>query len=124
MDIGRFCSIYVMVIQQQAVRPSETKGETDNATCKVLGLQDSPQVWLLRYAQGNENDSSFNRGRKTRVTRRSHTRSSGKARVFPYVTLPFFLRWYRSKRTAKIDIILISTNNLLVSNHSSSYLSI
>jgi len=34
MDVGRFCSTYVMVIQQQAVRPSEAKGETDNAIWK------------------------------------------------------------------------------------------
>jgi hypothetical protein len=37
-------------------------------------------VWLVRHAHGNENDSSLNRGRKTRLTR-SHTRSPGKARV-------------------------------------------
>ena len=31
MDVGRFCSMYVMVIQHQAERPSEAKAETDNA---------------------------------------------------------------------------------------------
>jgi len=39
MDVGRFCSMYVMVIQQQAVRQSETKGETDNAIWKCWAFK-------------------------------------------------------------------------------------